>query len=971
MKWQTSGMKLGDPEYKKTYIDIFYLVPAFFTNVAIKAGFFSDATNKLLQKLAIQSFEDLISLRPCDLNNKRSADEVATFIWKRIETHDSNPFYILMGLSKEEALAFDVPLPEIQLSLRLRNILNRLQISSIADVLIHTPADLKTAKNMGRKSYDELFRILQSFVNNKTANYLDENTEVLSCPNLFREHREEVIDNDFDFLNGLVLDDKEKSYYEKIKNAHELLGSSLVRLIKDNDPHLLQLCATLNDLAKDYRTRERREAVVAKAYETIPTQRKSKQVAGFIKAYTNSPERRQLLLDLCSNETASIKDFYFSRDLCANDRYYAIGTDFLQWCSFNLANDLENIDARIYTQERDREIFYARVSGKTLQEVGDTFGITRGRVRQIEKRTVTEISKYLERNNILMKIYAVRNQDIILTPVELSEYFGERTELFLYVLRTTESQNYYYDSSLDVFVIENEDLADKVQSYVDALPATIDQVTLQGYVQSDIVENNLNEELLLKAVSEAYTASGNYLHRNRLTLKQIYTHIIAKYYLEGIRPYEDSTIEEFRRHVRDEFGDIKLPENNRAIAARIIDSCILCGKGEYKLKKEKYISKDLTKRLDKYIKSSTSKIIPVTTLFHVFENDLQNEGVDNRYYLQGILHEEYRDTYSFRRDYLFKDGADTSFYVELVNYIKNSDIPVSKADILRQYPGISDIVITLAVNDKEILNYFGEYLHASKLKVDDIDRRHLFQLLTQKTANGGFIHSADLLQDITAHDDMLLKKNGIFNQFSLFSALAYLFRDNFQFERPYVGDLNARINRPEEILAEFVREHDIVAITDIMEYARSLRMNIPNILYQLNKYNAEYLILDRERLASYSYVGVDEDILNIAEKSIRTEINETMAIANITALFSLPVLNVPWTDWLIYSMFREKASTLDVGVIGSSFREMIPVVAPKGKLDLEAPINSEAYTPLHIELDDLDDIDSLIDKIMDETDDDF
>ena len=72
---------------------------------------------------------------------------------------------------------------------------------------------------------------------------------------------------------------------------------------------------------------------------------------------------------------------------------------------------------------------------------------------------------------------------------------------------------------------------------------------------------------------------------------------------------------------------------------RIIDSCILCGKGEYKLKKEKYISKDLTKRLDKYIKSSTSKIIPVTTLFHVFENDLQNEGVDNRYYLQGILHE--------------------------------------------------------------------------------------------------------------------------------------------------------------------------------------------------------------------------------------------------------------------------------------------------------------------------------------------
>ena len=156
---------------------------------------------------------------------------------------------------------------------------------------------------------------------------------------------------------------------------------------------------------------------------------------------------------------------------------------------------------------------------------------------------------------------------------------------------------------------------------------------------------------------------------------------------------EKKVIEEFRLHIKKDYGNIVLPENNRALVAQVCRAGILCGRGTYKAKQSKYISYNLLKKIERYINTSDNSIFMMNTLFYVFEEELKTENVDNKYYLQGILHETFGKKWCFRRDYISKDEKITSIYTEIVTYIKKTGYPVKKQEIQKKYPGITEIVL--------------------------------------------------------------------------------------------------------------------------------------------------------------------------------------------------------------------------------------------------------------------------------------
>lgn len=89
------------------------------------------------------------------------------------------------------------------------------------------------------------------------------------------------------------------------------------------------------------------------------------------------------------------------------------------------------------------------MQGNTLDTTGKLFGVTRERIRQIEKKVIKRFESLLNVNKIILKIYAERDGDEILTPSELAEYFEEKTEQILYLLRRAETSFYTYDSDLE------------------------------------------------------------------------------------------------------------------------------------------------------------------------------------------------------------------------------------------------------------------------------------------------------------------------------------------------------------------------------------------------------------------------------------------------------------------------------------------------------------------------------------------
>lgn len=74
-------------------------------------------------------------------------------------------------------------------------------------------------------------------------------------------------------------------------------------------------------------------------------------------------------------------------------------------------------------------------------------------------------------------------------------------------------------------------------------------------------------------------------------------------------------------------------------------------------------------------------------------------------------------------------------------------------------------------------------------------------------------------------------------------------------------------------------------------------------------------------------------------------------------------MNVPWTDWLLYSILNKWSKVFDVGPSNSQLRQAVPLIAPKGKLDIRPFVNLSVYDNMRL-ADDLNNIDDLLEDII-------
>ena len=344
---------------------------------------------------------------------------------------------------------------------------------------------------------------------------------------------------------------------------------------------------------------------IEKLINNVPVDRKMRYVAGYIQAFSDDKHIRESLFQSCSSDEMTV-DGYFQVGISNNmsqdqaDLFF----HFYSWLSFNLEEEIKTISEQMFSNEREMKIVTMRANKKTLQDVGNELNITRERVRQIEKKIREKFIKQIHAYQIIKKIYAERNQDKVLTGAELSEFFGDNAVVFLYFLRGVETADYEYDEDLDVFIVEDRELIDRVQEFMETLPETIAEKNYNKYVLIGIENYGLNKEIIDAAIKERYKFNGNIYHRSRLRLSEIYELILNEYYPEGIHVYDSEEIASFRKRVKEEYGEVTLPKEDHAIATVITRVGILCNRGVYKPRSEKYISKELENKIRKYIDDS-------------------------------------------------------------------------------------------------------------------------------------------------------------------------------------------------------------------------------------------------------------------------------------------------------------------------------------------------------------------------------
>jgi len=155
--------------------------------------------------------------------------------------------------------------------------------------------------------------------------------------------------------------------------------------------------------------------------------------------------------------------------------------------------------------------------------------------------------------------------------------------------------------------------------------------------------------------------------------------------------------------------------------------------------------------------------------------------------------------------------------------------------------------------------------------------------------------------------------------------LEYLFREDYQFSRPYIALRDVTIGRAAERLRDLITSIDEISIADISEFARENRYSIYSMTEYIDSYNETYFFLNHNSIARIETLGVNERHAQEIEALICDEISGTEVIANLECIHRFPSVAVPWNEWLIYSVLKRWSTRLDVGTSNAQLRHATPL----------------------------------------------
>lgn len=689
----------------------------------------------------------------------------------------------------------DMPISELGFSVRPYNCLTREfgeggMAHEIMEMSLQSFIGMKSA---GAKTFREILSRMEELAHTETehsASQSDPTQHIIekSVPlTALRPYASLIAAEQWDEIEAQMETDAEIDILIRAMDITELIGADMVAAAL-SDPYPTQvLLPALQDFIREQDEHEQRRREIQALVDQLPKERIELPVKPFLSAWTQrglAQMLEQTIDDILTFRQLADRSAQFSDD------EYSVAQRFLRWCTFDIEQLIKKTIAQCIRTDKTREIVALRAEGKTLAEIGEMYQVTRERIRQIEMKAVKNC-KTAGAEAVLLKISAIRGGDEILTASEIGEYCGESAQLFLHLIRNIPDLTHFqYTKALDAFILGNKDVEEEhVRSFVDALPDQIGAWTLSD-VLNKASEQGIPPELVELQIHEDYnyTESIQAWQRGKLNIRKMCREILPSFDPDGIRVAIPEELQEFRERICQRFGEeVRSKVGDDTLSRTIPQLSILRDRGTYVSVRDHILSDDLLQRISAYVNQGNSEVYMFSTLFEVFREELQQAGVDNRYYLQGILRYEWDDLYSFSRDCISKGERATNIYATVEDFIRSSGHIVSKNEIREAFPGISDAVLGIALSQKKIIAFDGKYIHADSLHIDDAHTRFLHRVIDDLVRDGAAHHSRELFAQVNTFAGYWLDEVDVTTHAALFSISAHLFDDEYVFSRPWIA----------------------------------------------------------------------------------------------------------------------------------------------------------------------------------------
>ena len=430
------------------------------------------------------------------------------------------------------------------------------------------------------------------------------------------------------------------------------LGEELCLWYSENHQGLLDLLSILNSYVEAYEGAKQIKEKLRQFFHAINSSNYDARIIPLILA-SRSEHRLNGLLELFETANISrVRDLLRCLALTLDEKDNVELLDFAKWLSHDKKAALRDDLHTLFKKNRDEEIIRKRAGRATLEETSIYYGLTHEGVRLIEKKFQSRFDRYIAGIRPHYILYAFGKNSSYLSSAEIIELLGDLADIFTYCLKVSNCPTAHWSDELNGFIIGDGKWYERFKSYKEGLPDILDCESVDELI-TDIL-NNLALPVTFddtrRLVLFDYNLSGKVYLKKRLSLSRMYYAVLEKYYPDGIQLYDDLEAIRFRNYVRDLFGDVYLPENNRAIDVRLSELTILCDKGKRILPSGIKIPQELLKKIHDAIIEFDRNEIMFRALFERFENELlANSNITNKYFLQGVLRQNYAKEFNFTR----------------------------------------------------------------------------------------------------------------------------------------------------------------------------------------------------------------------------------------------------------------------------------------------------------------------------------
>lgn len=589
----------------------------------------------------------------------------------------------------------------------------------------------------------------------------------------------------------------------------------------------------------------------------------------------------------------------------------------------NLESPLNNIAQNLLEKistDRSFEIYVKRAEGYTLQEIADMYNITRERVRQIEKKfnnkmkplMLTLITNYFTENNqnyirmqTVLDIFDDDNFDKViihtLNGCDELEYldFAE-----MYIVKKSKEQNTFerlYEIAVE-FVGNGINLYDKLDELDDMLADKG-----YSYIDADAFLN-----LLIACNAKFY---GDYVVFDRQSYGYLCSKVVGKYFKDGINLYSEEDLNLLREYARKEFGALKLPESNRALASRLDSFLVIVDKGKSNVIENITVDLGVLEEVKKFIDSDMRSELYYSEIFSEYEGLLcMTTGITNPHCLHGVLSYFYPDNYTYGRDFLTKSGKEyVSISIEerIDELLQTANHALSRKELKNKLTGYSDVMIFNAVYRSEyLIQWDSNYYNSMHNIVFENDEQKELAIILEMIINDndGYCSDRWIYEEVASQMPDFCNRNNIENHTNLFYVLGALLSKKYKFSQPHIAkyDLFDDLTT-QNVAMHFLNDINNISYSEFNDIAERMRWSHVTAGLVFSELETDYFRISQDEYVKKELVSFESHTIENIKETIDSKINEIgyLSLIGLDDFEDFVDIEYEWNTFLLASIVEK------------------------------------------------------------------